>query len=128
MTEPNRTYELAALVAAIVASSEDAIFVAGVDGLIQSWNPGAVALLGYTPEQAVGHDVSMLLRPERLEALQAFLSQVREGVKVRDIESSFVRYDGSLVDVRLSVAPLANGSGEFVAFVAIFRDLSAPRR
>jgi diguanylate cyclase (GGDEF)-like protein/PAS domain S-box-containing protein len=128
VTEPNRGYELADLVAAIVASSEDAIFVAGVDGLIQSWNPGAVTLLGYTPEQAVGHDVSMLLRPERLEALHAFLSQVRDGVKVRDIESTFVRRDGSLVDVRLSVAPLADGGGAFVAFVAMFRDLSERNR
>ena len=128
MTEPTRIYKLAELVAAIVESSDDAIFVAGVDGLIQSWNPGAVALLGHTAEQAVGRDVSMFLRPGREEALQAFFKHVRTGQKVRDVESSFVRSDGALVDVRISVAPLADDAGEVVAFVAIFRDLSERNR
>ncbi|MEA2667612.1 MAG: hypothetical protein QOJ33_546 [Chloroflexota bacterium] len=128
MTEPNRNYKLAELVAAIVESSDDAIFVAGVDGLIQSWNAGAVALLGHTSEQAVGRDVSIFLRPGRQEALQAFLKHVRTGDKVRDVESSFVRNDGSLVDVRITVAPLTDASGEVVAFVAIFRDLSERKR
>jgi len=128
VTEPNRNYKLAELVAAIIESSDDAIFVAGVDGLIQSWNPGAVALLGHTAQHAVGRDVSILLRPGRQEALQAFLKHVRSGQKVRDVESSFVRNDGSLVDVRISVAPLTDAKGEVVAFVAIFRDLSERKR
>lgn len=128
MTQGSRSHKLDALVAAIVELSADAIFVAGVDGLIQSWNPGAVALLGHTAEQAVGHDVSMLLRPGREEAMRAFFRHVRSGEKVYDIESTFVRRDGSLVDVRLSVAPLADAKGEFVAFVAIFRDLSERNR
>ena len=128
MTEADRTYKLDALVAGIVELSDDAIFVAGVDGIIRSWNPGAVALLGYASEQAVGRHVSVLLRPGREEALQAFLTAVRRGEKVRDVESTFVRRDGSLVDVGISVAPLADASGEFVAFVAIFRDLSERNR
>jgi diguanylate cyclase (GGDEF)-like protein/PAS domain S-box-containing protein len=128
VTEPNRTYKLAELVAAIVESSDDAIFVAGLDGLIQTWNPGAVALLGHTAEQAVGRDVSIIVRPGREEALRAFLTYVRTGEKVREVESSFVRRDGSIVDVRISVAPLADAAGEVVAFVAIFRDLSERNR
>ena len=128
MTEPNRIYKLDAVAAALVELSDDAIFVASVDGLIQSWNPGAVALLGHTSEQAVGRDVSMFLRPGREEALQAFFKYVRAGQKVRDVESSFVRSDGTLADVRISVAPLADTTGEVVAFVAVFRDLSERKR
>jgi diguanylate cyclase (GGDEF)-like protein/PAS domain S-box-containing protein len=128
VTEADRTHRLDALVAAIAELSDDAIFVAGVDGLIRSWNPGAVRLLGYTAEQAVGRHVSMLLRPGREENFQRFLNLVRSGEKIRDIESAFVRNDASLVDVRISVAPLASASGEVVAFVAIFRDLSERNR
>jgi diguanylate cyclase (GGDEF)-like protein/PAS domain S-box-containing protein len=128
VTEPSRPYKLDALAAALVELSDDAIFVAGVDGVIQSWNPGAIALLGYSAEQAVGHHASMFLRPGRAEALPAFFQYVRTGQPLRDVESSFVRNDGSLVDVRVSVAPLADRSGEVVAFVAIFRDLSERNR
>jgi diguanylate cyclase (GGDEF)-like protein/PAS domain S-box-containing protein len=128
VTEPSRPYKLDALAAALVELSDDAIFVAGVDGVVQSWNPGAIALLGYSAEQAVGHHASMFLRPGREEAMQAFFRYVRTGQPLRDVESSFVRNDGSLVDVRVSVAPLADSSGEVVAFVAIFRDLSERNR
>jgi diguanylate cyclase (GGDEF)-like protein/PAS domain S-box-containing protein len=128
VTEPNRSYKLDAVAAALVELSDDAIFVAGVDGLIQSWNPGAVALLGHTAEQAVGRDVSIFLRPGREEALLAFFKYVRGGQRVRDVESSFVRSDGTLADVRISVAPLADAMGEVVAFVAVFRDLSERNR
>jgi diguanylate cyclase (GGDEF)-like protein/PAS domain S-box-containing protein len=128
VTEPNHGYKLAELVAALVESSDDAIFVAGVDGKIQTWNPGAVALLGYTAEQAVGHHASMLVRPGREEAMRAFFRHVGAGERVRDVESAFVRNDGSLVDVRISVAPLADPAGQIVAFVAVFRDLSERKR
>ncbi|HET9847718.1 MAG TPA: PAS domain S-box protein [Candidatus Dormibacteraeota bacterium] len=128
MPEPHRTYKLAELVAAIVESSEDAIFLASTDGIIESWNPGAVGLLGYVAEEAIGRDVSMLLRPESQGRLAPFLQQVREGKALRDIESTFRRKDQSLVDVRLSVSPLADAHGEFVAFLTIFRDLSERRR
>ena len=128
MTEPNRTYKLAELVAAIVESSDDAIFVAGVDGVIQSWNAGAAAVLGHSAEYAVGRNVTMILRPGRLDALQGFLTFIRTGEKVRDVESSFVRNDGSLVNVRISVAPLTTASGDVIAFVATFRDLSERNR
>jgi len=126
--EGHRTYKPAELIAAIVESSDDAIFLAGVDGMIQSWNPGAAGLLGYTAAEAIGRHASMLLRPERQDLMQAFLASVRAGVKIRDVESSFVRSDGSLVEVRISVVPLADTSDEFVAFLAIFRDLSERNR
>jgi len=128
VTQAYRSYQLAALVGAIVELSDDAIFLAGLDGVIQSWNPGSVVLLGYTAEQAIGQHVSMLLRPGREEALKGFFKHVRIGEKIRDVESTFVRHDGSLVDVRISVAPLADASGEVIAFLAIFRDLSERNR
>jgi diguanylate cyclase (GGDEF)-like protein/PAS domain S-box-containing protein len=128
VTDPSRAYKLAELVSAIVEASDDAIFLTGVDGRIQTWNQGATALLGYTSEQVVGQDASMLLRPERRGAMEGFLNTVRTGETVRDVESKFVRQDGSLVDVRISVSPLADARGEFVAFLAILRDLSERNR
>ncbi len=128
MPEPHRTYELAELVAAIVESSEDAIFVATTDGIIESWNAGAARLLGYSTAEAIGLHASVLIRPERQVRLAPFLEQVKEGKPVRDVEATFLRKDQSLVDVRLSVSPLADPQGEFIAFVAIFRDLSERKR
>ena len=128
MPDSHRTYKLAELVAAIVETSEDAIFLANSDGIIESWNPGATRLLGYSTAEAIGLHASALIRPERRDRLGPFLQQVKAGNSLRDIESPFLRKDQSLVDVRLSVTPLADAKGEFVAFVAIFRDLSERKR
>ncbi|HVH65125.1 MAG TPA: PAS domain S-box protein [Candidatus Acidoferrum sp.] len=128
MPESHRTYKLAELVAAIVESSEDAIFLANTDGTIESWNHGAERILGYSVKEAIGQHVSILLRPGREIALPPFLQQVKEGKSLRDVESTFRRKDQSLVDLRLSVTPLADAQGEVVAFLTIFRDLSERRQ
>ena len=128
LVEAHRTYKLAELVAAIVEASNDAIFLVGVDGRIQTWNPGATKLLGYTSEEAVSQSSAMLLRPGREEAFERFLKNVRTGQKVRDVESAFKRKDGALVDVRVTVSPLADAMHEFVACLVILSDLSERNR
>ena len=128
MAELHRTYKLAELVAAIVESSEDAILMASTEGIIESWNAGATRLLGYSSDEAVGQRVSMILRPGREEVLATFLRYVRGGQPVRDVEAPFRSKAGSLVDARITVTPLADASGEFVAFLAILRDIGERKR
>ncbi|HEY9288048.1 MAG TPA: PAS domain S-box protein [Candidatus Dormibacteraeota bacterium] len=124
----NRSYNLAELVSAIVESSEDAIFLTGVDGLIQSWNKGATRLFGYGAEEMIGKNAVVLLRPGREAALENFLKSVRTGRSLRELEAPFVRKDQSLVPTRISVSPLSDSDGEVVAFLTILRDLSERNR
>jgi len=55
----------AQLFEALISTSDDAIVVKSLDGLISTWNQGAVRLYGYTPDEVIGQPMTMLCPPDR---------------------------------------------------------------
>lgn len=63
ITRRKRDEEQLARLAAIVASSPDAIFTVDAAGRFTSWNHGAVRLYGWTEEEVLGRDVALVGPP-----------------------------------------------------------------
>lgn len=61
ITQRKRDEEQVARLAAIVASSQDAIFTIDADDRIASWNQGAERIYGWAVEEALGRPVATLL-------------------------------------------------------------------
>lgn len=114
--------------AAIVASSEDAILAKDLDGTIMSWNAGAERLFGYTSEEVIGQPVTVLLPEDRLEEEPEILARIRRGERVDHYETLRRRKDGSLVDISLTVSPVRNASGRIIGASKIARDITERRR
>src|ERR1700733_623562 len=72
-----------ARLAAIVASSDDAIIGKTLEGTITSWNAGAERVFGYTPAEAVGQPMLMLFPPDRVDEEPDILARVARGESVR---------------------------------------------
>jgi PAS domain S-box-containing protein len=115
--------EAQALLASIVASSDDAIVSKTLDGIIRSWNAGAQRLFGYTAEQAIGRPITMIIPAERLDEEHEILARISRGERVDHFETVRVTRDLSL-----TVSPVRDGSGRIVGASKIARDISDRKR
>ena len=117
-----------ARLAAIVESSEDAIFSKGLDGTIQSWNAGAERLYGYTAAEVVGRNVSLLAPPERVDEITHLLARLAAGERIASYETVRVRRDGTPLQVLLSLSPLLDRMGRVAGASTIARDITERKR
>lgn len=127
-TELRHAQETERRLAAIIASSDDAILSANLDMTIESWNKGAERLYGYKAEEAVGHSVLMLIPDDRCDEEYDLFRRVGLGEHVAPYETQRRRRDGTLLDVSLTVSPIYDVSGEIVGASKIARDVTAKKQ
>jgi len=120
--------ELRSRLAAIVASSDDAIISKNLEGIIVTWNEGAARIFGYAPEEVIGKSITILIPPERADEEPAILAQLRKGQRVDHYNTVRVRKDGTLVDISLTISPVRNAAGDIVGASKIARDISRQKR
>ena len=114
----------AARLAAIVASSDDAIVSKDLDGIITSWNQGAERMFGYTAEEVVGRSIRIIIPQERQAEEDMVLGKIRRGEPVEHFETVRQRKDGTLLPISVTVSPVRSASGEIVGASKIARDIS----
>jgi two-component system, cell cycle sensor histidine kinase and response regulator CckA len=114
--------------ASIIDSSEDAILSKDLTGIITSWNKGAERIYGYTPEEVVGKNISLLTPNDRPDEIPEILEKIASGESIEHYESVRLAKDGRRLDVSISVSPLRNAAGDIVGASAIARDITALKR
>src|ERR1051325_928735 len=105
---------LTGLLAAIVESAEDAVVGKDLSGVIQSWNQGAEKLYGYSPEEAIGRSMTMLLPPGRENGEADILARIGRGERVEHFETERLRGDGKRINVSITISPIRNGGGKII--------------
>ena len=116
------------LLAAMVESANDAIIGLTPDRKVVSWNSSAQRLFGYSAEEALGQDMSLLLPPGRDQELEQLFGETSAGRTVDQFETVRRRKDGSLVDVSISVSPILDEAGNIIGGAAIMRDITRRKR
>ena len=110
--------------AAIVESSDDAIISKDLNSIIMSWNAAATRLFGYSPQEAIGQSITILMPPERVNEEPEILERIRRGERIEHYETVRRRKDGSLVEIAITVSPLTNERGTVVGASKIARDIT----
>jgi PAS domain S-box-containing protein len=128
ITERKRTDTASAMLAAIVASSDDAIISKSLEGVITSWNQSAERLFGYTAAEAVGQPITLLIPPERLDEEPQILARLQRGERVEHFETVRLRKDGSRVDLSLTISPVKDAAGRIIGASKVARDITERKR
>lgn len=128
VTETKRAHEQMAHLAAIVASSRDAIVTKDLDGIITSWNDAAERLYGYTADEVVGRSAELLAAPGYEGQPTELARRVAQGERIIGFETRRRTKDGSLRDVALTLSPMFSESGDVIAVSVIGHDITVRKR
>jgi PAS domain S-box-containing protein len=117
-----------AQLAAIVASSDDAIVSKTLDGTITSWNEGATRIFGYEASEMIGQSILKFIPSELHHEERQILAQLQRGERIQHYETVRVAKDGHRVDVSLTVSPVRDRSGRVIGASKVGRDITERKR
>ncbi len=125
VTARRRSEEVQRQLAAVVQSSDDAIYAVNAQGLITAWNPGAERLLGWTAQEVIGQDPWTATRtPAEIERRQRLM----RGDPANAFDAEVPGKDGLRIPVLASVSQMKDASGQVVGAAVILRDITETKR
>ncbi|HVR82451.1 MAG TPA: chemotaxis protein CheB [Luteimonas sp.] len=119
-----RQYEVErGLLAAIVDSSTEIIIGHTLGGTITSWNASAERILGYQAPRVMGRSLSLLLPAGSDDQTSELLKSCKQS-QPAELEMTWLRLDGSTVEVAITCSPVRDIAGHVIAGSVIARDIT----
>jgi len=124
ITDLKHVEEKSARLAAIVASSDDAIISKTLESVIMTWNDAAERIFGYTADEMIGETIYKLIPVDRHDEEPMILSRLKSGERIEHFETIRQTKDGRLIDVSLTISPIKDSRGNLIGLSKIARDIS----
>jgi PAS domain S-box-containing protein len=105
---------------AIIDNSSDGIISFNLDGIIQSWNRGAEAILGWKESEILGKALNILLADADAHPLARLEDAYEKGY----FDAKFRHKEGRIIRVSVAEQPILNLKGDVVGRSEIIRDLT----
>ena len=113
--------------AAVVASSEDAIITETLDGTIDSWNRAAERLFGYSASDVIGRPIEVIVPPEIRDSGDNTSFRAQRGEGATHFETIGLTKDGRRVPISVSLSTVVTPDGDLIGTSRIVRDMSHQR-
>ncbi len=114
--------------AAIVQSSDDAIYSKDIDNKITSWNKGAEKIYGLSADEIIGEDAASLYPYENKLETKQLLIKLKDGINIREYETIHVKKNNELVNVSLTFSPILNNDKILIGYAVISRDITKRKK
>ena len=110
----------------IILNSIDAIIGIENDSKIFLWNKGAERIFGYSKEEMVGRDFSILLPPNRQRdgEMEFLINVVKEKGFLANYETDRITKSGQIINVSITRFSVDNEKNEPMGSVGIVRDIT----
>ena len=113
----------------IVQASDDAILRISMDGIIRTWNRGAINLFMHQPENAIGKSIEVLnLDQPSEDAISHALHQITNGGTFDAVDLKASRRNGEEFDVQSTISPIYSSAGVLDGASIILRDVTAQKK
>jgi PAS domain S-box-containing protein len=113
-----------------LAEMPDGVLLADQDGVIRFWNAGCQRVFGFTPEEAVGQSMDIII-PENLRARHwhGYAETMRTGKSRYGggdlLAVPALHKDGRRISVEFSIIPFRDSTSRIVGIGAVMRDVTA---
>ena len=127
MIERNRTREVLAYQANLLAMATDPIVAFDAEGRITYWNPGAERVYGWSIDEAAGRTFADLQHPLHGPVSDETRGAVRDPMHAGHVvQGEFLgqRKDGSSVSIEHSSRALFDREGQVSGYISVHRDIS----
>ncbi|MBO6727091.1 MAG: PAS domain S-box protein [Rhizobiaceae bacterium] len=113
----------AEMLAAVVATSTDAILSFDLDCRLTTWNRAAQKLYGYSDKEAIGQRLDILYPDNWPTSVEEYRDRIIAG-ELQSFEAKRKTKQGGIVDVWVTCAPVRDQDGAIVAISNIHRDVT----
>lgn len=109
--------------AAIVESTDDAIFSKSSTGIVESWNKGAEKLYGYTANEIIGKTTEFLFPTEKMDEYFYIEQQIKNGEPVILSDTQRKHKNGHIIPIAITISPIQNKNGEIIGACSLARSI-----
>ncbi|QOR66960.1 PAS domain S-box protein [Cytobacillus suaedae] len=103
----------------------DAIAIVDMENRLIRINEMYTKIYGYTEEDVIGRRFEEFANPK---SLRAIIESIKKGEVITNLITQRFHKDGSVLDISVSYSPFRNISGEIIAVIAVFRDITEAKR
>lgn len=112
----------------LVENSDDAIFIAGVDGRPRFANSAFQRIFGYAWQEMAALDPLQRIYPDDAENMRRALDRLLQGEAIQNLEYRFCRKDGAWIDLQCSVSVFLRESDRVKELQFVVRDVTQAKQ
>jgi PAS domain S-box-containing protein len=128
MTKQMGSLEKFRRMATVIQDSNDAITFQDLEGNILAWNRGAEIIYGYSQAEALRMNIVDTVPKEYQEEARGFLTSLKRGELLPNLETKRKHKDGRIIDVWLTNTKLTDDKGKLTGIATTERDITEQTR